>query len=115
MIGTAMGEMEEMMTDKFILDGHEPVPEPDVIKWGQWFQIADRCVARTMVEGIRISTVFLGLDHSFGEGQPMLFETLVFDGPLDDEMDRYLTWDEAVAGHAAIVERVKAAHRKGEG
>lgn len=55
----------------------------------------------------RVSTVFLGLDHSFegDDSEPILFETLVFDGELDGEMDRYYTWDEAVKGHAKMVKR----------
>ncbi|MCK4858907.1 MAG: hypothetical protein KAT58_13115 [candidate division Zixibacteria bacterium] len=59
----------------------------------------------------RVSTVFLGLDHNFsGEGHPVLFETMVFgESPLADEQERYCTWDEAVAGHAAMVKRVKEA------
>lgn len=35
-------------------------------------------------------------------------ETMVFGGPLDAEMERYSTWDEAVAGHAAMVARCEA-------
>ena len=51
-----------------------------------------------------VSTVFLGLDHSFGfGGPPPLFETAIFD--RDDraniDMWRYSTWDEAMAGHKA--------------
>lgn len=64
---------------------------------------------RFRVEKIMVSTVFLGLDHSFRDhGPPILFETLVFNGPLRDEMERYATWDEADAGHKAMVERVRA-------
>lgn len=54
----------------------------------------------------RISTVFLGLDHSFSEdAEPLLFETLIFDGEFDGEMERYSTWDEAVEGHAKMIKR----------
>lgn len=55
-----------------------------------------------------VSTIWLGLDHSFGGGQPIIFETLVFDGPLDGEGDRYSTLAEAEAGHARWVERVRS-------
>lgn len=58
---------------------------------------------------VSVSTVFLGLDHRFGPGAPLTFETMVFGGSLDQEQERYSTWDEAEAGHAAMVERVKAA------
>lgn len=82
-------------------------PEPcDVVA----FENIDRRVARDKVGDVTISTVFLGLDHSFDEsGPPILFETMVFGGPLDEEQVRYATWDEAVAGHAAMVQRVKEA------
>jgi hypothetical protein len=34
---------------------------------------------------------------------------MVFGGPLDHEQDRYSTWDEAIRGHEAMLERVKLA------
>ena len=40
------------------------------------------------------STVFLGLDHQLTEdGPPLLFETMVFGGPLSGETDRCSTWE----------------------
>lgn len=97
------------MTDKYILDGKKVVPEPDLYAWGEWFKKADRKVARNKTDNGDVSTVFLGLDHSFGDGPPLLFETLVFGGPLKDEMNRYSTYDEAVAGHVKMLARVKEA------
>ena len=98
------------MTDKYILRDKTPVPEPDLLAWGRWLEKGDRIVAKTEVGDTKISTVFLGLDHSFsGDGPPILFETMVFGVPLDGEMNRYATWDEAEKGHAVMVERVKAA------
>ena len=55
-----------------------------------------------------VSTVFLSLDHSFGDGPPVLFETMTFGGQQDGNQCRYRTWDEAVAGHATVVEGIKA-------
>ena len=43
-----------------------------------------------------------------GEGPPILFETLVFGGPLDGEMDRYSSWDDAQVGHEMMVKRARA-------
>lgn len=64
-------------------------------------------VAWTSVGDVVISTVFLGMDHSFGMGgPPILFETMVFGGLLDKEQERYSTREEAKAGHKAMVERV---------
>lgn len=57
--------------------------------------------------GQRVSTVWLGLDHSFGNGPPLIFETMVFGGryPRDLDGERYATRDEALSGHARIVAR----------
>lgn len=73
------------------------------------WDIANRRVDKTKIGNVQVSTVFLCIDHSFESGEPVLFETMVFGGPLDGEMDRYCSWDDAVKGHAAIVQRVKDA------
>jgi hypothetical protein len=63
----------------------------------------------TRIGKIEISTVFLYSDHGRGDdGPPILFETIVFNGPLDGEMERYCTWDEAEVGHLKMVQRVRA-------
>jgi hypothetical protein len=81
-----------------------PVPVADVIEWALWFETADRLVLRDGDErtGWEVSTVFLGLDHQHGNGPPLLYETLVFKGPLDGEMRRYTTRSEAEAGHREV-------------
>jgi len=97
------------MRDHYILDGRTPVPT-DMMTWAKWFETADRTVSKTQIGEWEVSTVFLGLDHAFDDGRPpLLFETLVFGGPLDGNMVRYSTWDQAEAGHAEMVNRVKAA------
>jgi len=97
------------MNGKYKLEGHEPVPVDDLLEWGAWLQTADRHVALDIFGDVRVSTVFLGLDHSFGGGAPLLFETMVFGGPLDGEQERYHTWDEAEAGHKLMIEKVRPA------
>lgn len=61
------------MNDKYILDEKgNPIPEPNLLKWGRWMQTSeDRFVARTTVGESVVSTVFLGLDHQFGKGPPI--------------------------------------------
>jgi hypothetical protein len=90
---------------------HRAVPVRDVIEWATWFETADRIVTHTRFEpGILVSTVFLGLDHRFGDrGPPLLFETMVFGINMEDEAMtcRYSTWDDAETGHKATVRRVK--------
>lgn len=57
-------------------------------------------VALTEIDNYTVSTVWLGLDHGFGNGPPLIFETMIFgNGPLDQEQWRYSTLEEAQAGH----------------
>jgi hypothetical protein len=101
------------MTDRYILDAHgQPVPCPDLLTWARWYETANRRIAQDLDEGdegkrVRVSTVFLGLDHNRGDGPPVLWETLVFGGELDGEMQRYSSLADALAGHQAMCERVK--------
>ena len=80
----------------------------DPLEWARWMEKAKRHVAKTTIGKVWVSTVFLGLDHQWGQGKPILFETMVFGGKLDQEQQRYCTWTEAVKGHKAMVKRVKA-------
>lgn len=100
----------DMPYPHYILDGHTPVPVRELMKWATWYQTADRHVADTRIGHIRISTVFLSIDHGFDDRQaPILFETMVFGGgELNETMFRYATWDEAAAGHQDVVECVQA-------
>jgi hypothetical protein len=93
------------MTDTYILKGRTPVPEPDIIAWGDWFATADRQVADTMCDEVRVSTVFLGLDHGFG-GRRELYETMLFVNGASEDCERYCTWDEAAEGHQRWVKKV---------
>lgn len=98
--------------NKFILaeDGRTPVMENDIFIWGRWFEKNNdkRIVARNETVQGRVSTVFLGLDHSFDGGTPVLWETMVFGGELDGEQDRYVSYEDAIAGHAKILSKVMA-------
>ena len=93
----------------YMLNGKAVVP-CDMDTWARTFGAGDksRRVAFDEVGDSHVSTVFLGLDHRFsGVGPPILFETMVFGGPLNEEMERYSTYDEAESGHLAMVERVR--------
>ena len=97
------------MNDKFILgeDG-SPMPEPDVLRWGKWMQENERHLALdNLPNGVRVSTVFLGLDHSFGGGKPVLWETMIFNGPHDQYQERYSSVEDAKEGHLRALELAK--------
>lgn len=87
----------------------EPVHEPDFIAVVRWFETSDveRRVARTnLAAGGYVSTVFLSLDHGWGDGPPVLWETMAFEVPGHEDGDtqeRYTSRADAEAGHARIV------------
>jgi len=90
----------------YTLEGHEIKKTEDIITWGNWMKNIRYHVADEKVGDIRISTIFLGI--AFNK-LPLLFETMVFGGPLDRKQIRYPTWAEAEAGHKDMVRKVKAA------
>ena len=98
----------------YVLDqAGRPCPA-DLLTWAAWFSSADRTVAHDVVGGASISTVFLGLDHRHGRpGPPILYETMVFGGPLDEEQRRYATREQALSGHAEVLTLVLASQARG--
>lgn len=76
-----------------------------MLKFNDWEY---KRVAVDEVGGVTVSTVWLGLNHQWGDGPPHIFESMVFGGEFDQDCDRYSTEAEALAGHARFVERVRA-------
>lgn len=96
--------MDHWMLD----DDGNAVMEPDLIKWARWFETANRKLAQDIVGAVRVSTVFLGLDHGFvPEEPPILWETMIFGGEHDLWQDRYASKADALAGHAAALKMVQ--------
>jgi hypothetical protein len=73
-------------------------------------------VALDEVDGWRVSTVHLVIDQSLGNGDPVLWETMVFgiDGQTssvagwESYTDRYTSREAAEAGHRAVVTAIRA-------
>lgn len=95
---------------KYILKGKTPVPVDDMETWSKWFSKASRRVALTKIGKVRVSTVFLGIDHNFGVGQPLLFETMIFGGKHNDYQARCSTWEQAEAMHEKALALVRKKH-----
>lgn len=116
---------------KFIIKDGKVVQVHDLLEWAAWWESEEgRKASRigfTELPGYNISTVFLGLDYSFSERIPQLFETMVFEAKesemefpdgrkrkyhksvdIDGLFERYATLEEAKAGHERIVEVVKS-------
>lgn len=95
------------MSGQYILVGGKPVPEPDLLKWADWFEnYENRVLRQTAYEdkGIRVSTIFLGLDHNFmrhykPDAEPILWETMIFGGKHDQYQERYASQELALEGH----------------
>ncbi len=109
---------------QYVLRRGRPVPVSDTLRWGRWFGSSNRHVAKTYVADRWVSTVFLGLDHAFGSGPPVLWETLVFEPPrpmrlmgrermvkpTDDSWGgRYTSRAQALRDHERIVREVRRA------
>jgi hypothetical protein len=65
----------------------------------------------TLPNGKWVSTVWIGLDHQFGNGPPLIFETMVFSkkGNWQElDRDRYSTQEDALKGHKRMVRTWKA-------
>lgn len=93
------------MSEHYVLEADHSVRPAGLMEWAVFFEdMANRRVALDRIGDASVSTVFLGLDHSFGGGPPLIFETLISGGEHDQDMWRYSTWDEAIAGHQAAVE-----------
>ena len=98
--------------DRYILDGHEPIRCQELATWAAWMESPHRLLQDSQFidsahNRVRVCTTFLGADVNFGDGDPVLFETMILGGPCDRALYRYCTWEEAEEGHNSIVERCK--------
>jgi len=96
---------------QYILKGDKIEPCSDFDEWLEWMRHADHSIRKDIYDGARVSTIFLGLDHSFfPESIPVLFETMVFSDEADSEslrtwdqhQERYHTKHDAIIGHEEI-------------
>ena len=81
-------------------------PISDMMTWAKKHENRGyRIVVQTVLDNGRfVSTVWLGINHQYGNGPRLIFETMVFHSKRDSQdldMDRYSTEAEALAGHEA--------------
>jgi hypothetical protein len=103
--------MENTQGLRYVLDeNYHAVEEPSLVAWGQWLEhSANRVVGWTLINSeVEVKTSFLGLDHTprGRRGPPILFETIIFGGPLDGRYWRYSSWDDAETGHKVAVSKI---------
>ncbi|MGD9856117.1 MAG: hypothetical protein AB7U20_14325 [Planctomycetaceae bacterium] len=99
----------------YVLINGRPTYEPDADKWAEWFETSEqeRVVHQTEVDGLRVSTAFIGIDlRVLGSGPPLVYETMIFDAEGEVAMggyqQRYGTLGEAKQGHWNVVEQIRA-------
>lgn len=101
----------------YVLIGQTPVPVENPMELASMFSDdSQRRVALSKVGPVTVSTVFLGINHQFGSGPPILFETMAW---IDMEHDMYdvrykvswndyqtrcATWAEAEVMHHKAIE-----------
>lgn len=93
----------------YILDKKKNIKECDLLEWARWFENPNnRIVKQTTIKKSKISTVFLGLDHSFSnKGKPILWETMIFGGKDDGYQERYTSEKDALKGHQKAINIIK--------
>lgn len=99
------------MSRWYILDNdHNPVAA-DVLVAAKWLEdnLERRVVKQENIldkngETVRVSTVFLGLDHAWNSKTPVLWETMIFGGEHDQYQDRYTSYQDALEGHQKAID-----------
>ena len=83
-----------------------------LVGWSTEFERNHVCSSQ--LGDVLVSTIYLGTDHSFRRGGPVLiYETMVF-GKDEEWCDRYPNVEAARAGHADVVARVVAGTLRGD-
>ena len=82
----------------------------NMMEWANLLENKDYKIIKQeeLSNGKWVSTVWLGLNHNFGTGKPLIFETMVFpnEGDFSDvDVERYSTLEEAEEGHQELVEK----------
>ena len=101
----------------YILEGKDFRPATSLREWGRYMESArDNPYYRHVADTnyyinekyyCRLSTVFLGIDHSYSDsGDVVLFETMLFDGSFEEMQWRYTNWNEAKISHYRIHEDI---------
>jgi hypothetical protein len=87
----------------------EGKPIEDVFKWAKMFEDKDYSrVGLFERPWVKVSTVWLGLNHNWGEGAPLIFETMAFAPHMTEVcQERYATLAQAEEGHAKAVKKYR--------
>jgi hypothetical protein len=88
-------ELEMARPRYFHRDG-EPILSnelmPDFMQWAVFFEdTKGRCIGQTRtLYGEKLSTMWLGMEHGYHSGKPLIFETMLFAPQEEGEVERNL-------------------------
>lgn len=87
----------------WILDASKNIVASNLIEVAKFMNSNACIVVQTKItEDIMLSTVFLYIDHSFGN-RPVLFESMWFGGISNGLVKRYHTYNDALNGHSQML------------
>jgi hypothetical protein len=94
----------------YVLDELKRAVPASVEEWGRFLgNMRLRRVGQNQVPGGVLSTAFIGLDYSFGDGEPEVFETALLEhGGVVHVLWRGATWQQAEMAHARELRRLQA-------
>lgn len=96
-----------MKSHYYIMNSDGSVRPVDLIAWGHYMETCDRTIRKTTIGEAEISTVFLGLDHSWQPNADLqIFETMIFGGKHDGDTWRYANIEQARLGHERAMDLV---------
>ncbi len=78
-------------------------------EYAKYMQLeSNRIIKQTEVKKLIVSTIFTGIDYSFGLAEKKLFETIIFG--LDEEIHpkwQYATWNDAIKKHHELIQTIE--------
>ena len=78
------------------------------LRWDDTGKVSNYArVGLDTVDGVEVSTVWLGLDHSFNSRLPIIFESMIFGGEHDGDINRYSSEGAALIGHRCAVNNLR--------
>ena len=83
-----------------------PIKTQSIQEYIDWETDEKRIVKQDNIGKVIVSTVFLGLDHSYGRSIPILWETMIFEGEHDGYQDRYSSYEDALKGHQKALDLI---------
>lgn len=106
-------QYEQRMLDIYYIlddageDPHHPASMDEYFEWCTKVGGITMQIALDVLPGdVRVSTIFMSLDHGFGSGAPVLYETMVFGGLDRGYQRRYRTKKQALAGHKQTIAEI---------